>query len=214
MTGRKFSAGLLIALAVLTASCGRTTEDREAIERGRETGYRGISLPDPIPAPDFVLTDTQGNPFRFDEETTGYVTLLFFGYTHCPDICPVHLANISVVLNDMTYSQSSRVKMVFVTTDPERDTPQRIREWLDNFNPSFVGLRGDLDEINQIQLGLKLAPAMKMEREPGDYSVGHASQVLAFGADGLARLVYPAGVRQVDWANDLPKLVAEAEAAG
>ena len=104
--------------------------------------------------------------------------------------------------------------MVFVTTDPERDTPERMREWLDLFDSSFIGLTGDLDEINQIQLGLKLAPAMKMEREPGDYSVGHASQVLAFSADGLARLVYPSGVRQVDWANDLPKLVAEAETAG
>ncbi len=214
MRSHAVSAGAMMVLAVLTAACGRTTEDREAIERGRETGYRGISLPDPIPAPSFVLTDTEGNPFQFDTETAGFVTLLFFGYTNCPDICPVHLANISAVLDDMIYERRGRVKMVFVTTDPERDTPERMREWLDLFDSSFIGLTGDLDEINQIQLGLKLAPAMKMEREPGDYSVGHASQVLAFSADGLARLVYPSGVRQVDWANDLPKLVAEAETAG
>ena len=212
--GRAAARSLTFALFLLAAACGRTAEERRAIERGRETGYRGVSLPEPIPAPAFTLTDTNGDPFRFDEETAGYVTLLFFGYTHCPDICPVHLANISAILRDMLYEQSSRVKVVFVTTDPERDTLERMREWLDGFDRSFIGLTGDLDEINEIQLGLKLAPAIKIEREPGDYSVGHASLVLAFGADGWAKLVYPAGVRQADWANDIPRLVAESGPAG
>lgn len=193
----------------LAAACGRTADERQAIERVRETGYRGIVLPEPIPAPDFTLTDTEGEAFRFREETAGHLTLLFFGYTHCPDICPVQMANISAVLDDLTYEQRRRVLMVFVTTDPERDTPERLREWLDRFDRSFVGLIGAREEVNRIQRRLNLAPAVKLEGEGEGYTVGHASQVLAFGPDGSARLAYPSGMRQADWAHDLPKLLEE-----
>lgn len=171
-------------------------------------GLKGRMLPEPITKVDFTLTTATGQPFTFREETDGFVTLLFFGYTHCPDICPVHMANLGSVLRKLPPEQAAQVKVVFVTTDPERDTPERVREWLSYFDPKFVGLIGPLDRVNEIQASLGLGAAF---REPGSsdsaYGVAHAAQVIAFTRDNLAHVVYPFGTRQSDWAHDLPKLV-------
>lgn len=187
-------------LATWITACS-PSERREAEERARDTGYRGILLSEPIPKPDFTLTDTRGEPFRFREETSGFVTLLFFGYTSCPDVCPVHMANLAAALRKLPYETRRRIRVLFVSTDPERDTPKRLREWLDQFDAGFIGLRGGLAEVNAVQARLGLPPAVRQ----GDL-VGHASQVIAFAPDGLARVAYPFGSRQVDWYHDLPKL--------
>lgn len=186
---------------------------RETAEVGaRETGYRGVALAEPLEKPDFVLRDTEGRPFRFRQETEGRLTLLFFGYTHCPDVCPVQLANLAAVLGDLPHRDRRRIRVVFVTTDPERDTPERLRAWLDGFDPAFVGLRGSRERVNGIQRSLDLPPAVRQPASgpgpgEGDYTVGHASQVIAFTADGRGRVVYPFGIRQADWARDLPRLL-------
>jgi protein SCO1/2 len=158
---------------------------------------------------DFALLDTEGAPFNFREETDGYVTLLFFGYTYCPDVCPIHMANIGAVLDDFPFEVRRQVKVVFVTTDPERDTPERLRLWLDNFDPSFIGLRGSREEVNEIQVALGLPASTIEETDEGGYGIGHSARVLAFTKDNLAHLAYPFGTRQSDWASDLPKLVEE-----
>jgi len=171
-------------------------------------GLRGIELPEPWPKPDFTLTDTRGEGFEFREQTAGKVTLLFFGYTHCPDICPVHMANIGAVLKRLPPSVANEIAVVFVSTDPERDTPERIREWLDRFHKSFIGLVGSLDSVNALANEIGLAAAAPGERmEHGGYLVGHAAQVVAYTKDDSAHVVYPSGTRQTDWARDLPLLV-------
>ncbi len=170
---------------------------------------RGVVLPEPIPKANFTLTTTAGEPFDFRAETDGYVALLFFGYTYCPDICPVHMANIAAVLRRLPPRTANRVRVVMVTVDPERDTPERLRRWLDAFDRSFVGLSGPMEEVNAIQQRLWLPPAVK-QGEGSDYLMGHAAQVIAFTADDRAHVIYPSGTRQTDWAHDLPLLV-EAE---
>ena len=167
----------------------------------------GAVLGEPLPKPDFVLTTTAGQPYDFRRETAGYVTLLFFGYTHCPDICPVHMANIAAVLHRLTPDVAGRVKVIMVTVDPERDTPERLRSWLDNFDRGFVGLTGSDSALAAAQRSLGLPPAVKEGSGP-EYGVGHAAAVYAFTPDDLSHVVYPWGVRQVDWAHDLPLLVA------
>src|SRR5262249_24718494 len=96
----------------------------------------------PLSKPNFVLTDTLGAPFDFKTRTHNSVTLLFFGYTNCPDQCPMHMANIGVALKGLPAGVADQVKLVFVTTDPARDTPVVLRRWLDNFDKHFVGLTG------------------------------------------------------------------------
>lgn len=169
--------------------------------------FRGAEVPAPLPKPAFTLTSTDGRPYDFVRETAGRVTLLFFGYTHCPDICPVHLANIAAVLKRLDPADRDRVRVVFVTTDPDRDSLPVIRRWLDNFDPSFVGLRGTLEEVNDIHARLRLPPAAVTRAANGSVEVSHAALVLAFDAEGVWRLSYPFGTRQDDWAHDLPLLV-------
>lgn len=172
---------------------------------------RGLGLTPPKPLPDIVLTDTDGKRFDLRKETAGYVTLLFFGYTHCPDVCPVHMANIARALKGMPAPEASRVKVVFVTTDPERDTPKRIRDWLDTFDPTFIGLRGTPEELAAAQAAARIPAAYKEapldSTKPAQYTVGHAAFVFAATQDGMVRYLYPFGFRQADWAHDLPLLV-------
>jgi protein SCO1/2 len=172
----------------------------------RPDELRGTPYEEPLEKPYFVLNSSSGEPFSFREDTEGFVALLFFGYTHCPDVCPIHMANIAAVLSTLPPRVAHRVKVVMVTTDPDRDTPERLRQWLDSFNPSFVGLRGTLDEVNDIQQGLGLPPA-SVYGEGNNYSVGHSARVIAFTLDNRAHVSYPFGTRQTDWAHDLPKLV-------
>ena len=195
---------LIIAVS-LGACVGPSGQDQ------RESGdWAGWSLDVPLARPDFVLTGMDGEPFDFAAETEGSLALLFFGYTHCPDVCPVQMANLAAVLRDLPLELSRRVKVVFVTTDPVRDTPERMREWLGSMHPDFIGLRGDLDEVRAIQVGLGLPPpAIEEDDGSGDYFVGHAAQVIAFEPDGPARRVYPYGIRQRDWLRDLPRLLGE-----
>ncbi len=167
------------------------------------------------PRPDFTLPDFDGKAFSFRQETQSQLALLFFGYTNCPDICPVHMAGIAAVLRELPWETRDRIEVVFVSTDPERDTPERMREWLSGFDPQFVGLRGDMETVNSIQAALALPPAVRAavptDGEDDGYEVGHAAQVLVFGAGDL-RLAYPFGTRQADWKHDLPLLVSELKA--
>jgi len=205
-----------VAVPLAFAGCGSGPPDRAAAEPAPE--LRGTVLEPSWPKPDFTLTDTRGRPYDFRAETEGAVTLLFFGYTNCPDVCPIHMANIAAVLQDLKYVERERIRVVFVTTDPERDTPEHLREWLDRFDRSFVGLRGSEAEVNGIQAELHLPAAIRQPSRPGPlpgaYAIGHAAQVIAFTADGRARVVYPFGTRQADWAHDLPKLVQAGQWSG
>lgn len=205
--------GIHLALAAVALGCsdGASRSAGPAPGGAPATELRGTVLEPSWEKPDVTLTDTDGRPFAFRTETEGLVTLLFFGYTHCPDVCPIHMANIAAVLGDLPYAVRERIRVVFVTTDPERDTPARMREWLDRFDRSFVGLRGSGPEVDAFQAALRLPSAVRQPSRPGPlpgaYAVGHAAQVLAFTADGRARVVYPFGTRQEDWAHDLPRLV-------
>src|SRR2546425_1458544 len=172
--------------------------------------YRGGLVTPPLPKPRFTLTDTSGAPFDFWRETEGYVTLLFFGYARCPDQCPLHMGNIAMGMKKMPTSSGDQVKLVFVTTDPARDSPKVLRVWLNQFDKRFIGLTGSEAAIEAVQRAAGVPPASKTVRSGEDYAVGHANFVLAYTKDNLAHLIYPGGVTQQDWTHDLPQLVKEA----
>ncbi len=194
---------LCIAVTVLLASAcaleGRRTLDPSEL--------RGWILTEPLAKADFALESMNGGTFEFRKETQGFVTLLFFGYTYCPDVCPLHMANIGAVLKKLPPDVANQVRVVFVTTDPERDTPERLREWLGHFDRNFIGLLGPLDDVNAIQASFGLPPARREDLPTGGYGVGHSARVIAFTTDNLAHVAYAFGARQEDWAHDLPILV-------
>jgi protein SCO1/2 len=172
--------------------------------------YSGMMLAPPRGKPDFTFTTTAGTPYQFRKETDGKLTLLFFGYTYCPDVCPMHMANVAAVLKKLDYTDRQRVRVVFVTTDPERDTPERLHSWLAQIDSNIVGVAGPIDQLNNLQTSLGLAPA-RPEPTPGgpkgSYGVAHAAAVLAFTPDDSLRVMYPFGVRQQDWARDIPLML-------
>lgn len=200
---RRALLGLGMLALGLAASC-RTGAGNRSPEN-----LAGYVLEKPLPKPDFTLTGTDGKPFAFHQGTDGYLTLVFFGYTNCPDVCPVHMSNLGAVIPTLDPSVSWRVKVVFISTDPRRDTPSVLGAWLHHFDAGFIGLTGDSSVIARVQRELQLAPAVIERAASADtgYAVGHSALVVAFTPDNLARVVYPYGTRQEDWASDIPKLV-------
>jgi protein SCO1/2 len=190
--------GLFLILASLASA-----------QQGGTDSYRGGIVTPPLPKPRFVLTDTSGAPFDFWSRTQGSVTLLFFGYTDCPDQCPMHMANIGMALKKLPPGIAGQVKLVFVTTDPARDTPMELRRWLDNFDKHFVGLTGTEAALEAVQKAAGVPPARKTELRNGSYSVAHANFVVAYTKDNLAHVIYPGGVGKDDWIHDLPLLIQE-----
>ncbi len=225
LRGLRAAAGAAAALLLGAAAvaCGgddagsRGGPDAAGSAPGSE--LHGAVLPEARPKGDFTLTATDGEPFDFREETDGDVTLLFFGYTHCPNACPVQMATLGAAYEKLSWEQQDRIQVVFVTTDPARDTLPRLRSWLDNFSESFVGLRGGRDEVNRIMESYGLPPAQidTTDAGPGGdgdgYTVGHAAHVLVFTPDDRLRLMYPTGTRQAAWVEDLEKLAAEGATA-
>jgi protein SCO1/2 len=189
---------MVVALGLSACSSGPARSPGEIV---------GTVLGNPLPRPRFTLTTTRGEPYAFAEETAGRLTLLFFGYTSCPDICPMHMAHIAAVLHKATPDVARQVDVVMVTVDPGRDTPERLRAWLDQFDPSFVGLTGTPEQLGEAQRAVRMPPAVRQGDGP-DYLMGHAAYVVAFTADDSAHVVYPAGTRQSDWAHDLPLLIS------
>lgn len=200
---------LLGTNALVSAEAPQRAPDRPQADRS-DTTYRGGLISPPLPKPEFTLTDTSGAPFNLALKTRGYVTLLFFGYTNCPDMCPLQMSMIASAFKKMPADVTDEFKVIFATTDPARDTPKVLRAWLDGFDKRFIGLTGSAAAIEAAQIAAKIPPAKKSAVRPnGAYEVGHAAFVLAYTKDNLAHVLYPVGVKLEDLEHDLPRLVKE-----
>lgn len=206
--------GLLVLFAVLAlltlSACGRDDDAGTELTLSGSSEFRGTRQLPPLVLPDVTLTNTDGQPYRLREESAGKVMLLYLGYTHCPDVCPAHMAQIARALEEVSPETASEVLVVFVTTDPERDTPAALREWLDNFDTSFVGLTGGQEQIDEVQAALNANPAEKAPLDGGGYEVEHSAYVYAFTPERQdARLVYPSDTSWEDYAADFMTLIEE-----
>ena len=199
--------GIVIGLAVgLVVALGVSAVVRAGGGGGEMTagGFYGTVLDDPRDRPEFVLTDTSGEPFDFAARTEGRLTILFFGYANCPDICPITLATLDGALGAV---ERMNADVVFVSVDPDRDTPAELRAYLDRFDPAFVGLTGTPEELAAAQRAAGVTEAVdEGPNDRGGYDVGHSSQVIVYTPDDRAHLVYGFGVRQDEWASDLRRL--------
>lgn len=149
------------------------------------------------PAKDFTLTDQTGQPFRLADQR-GKLLLLNFGYTHCPDVCPIALAQLAQVRQTLG-ADADRVQVVFVTTDPARDKPARLKEFLAAFDPTFIGLTGPEQALRQVwqDYGIRVsAPgsttasgAPKVTTAPD--LIDHTSLTYLIDAQGVIRGIYP-----------------------
>jgi protein SCO1/2 len=154
--------------------------------------YQGSLLDPAVPAAPISLASASGSSFDLADQQ-GKVTLLFFGYTSCPDVCPTTLADFKRVRADLG-SQAENVNFVFITVDPERDTPDLVEAYVDRFDPAFVGLSGALEDLQPVWDGYFVYREIE-SHEPGEnYLVAHTGHVYAVDQEGNLRLTFPFGM--------------------
>ncbi|MEU0124270.1 SCO family protein [Streptomyces albidoflavus] len=206
-------AALTVAIAVTLAACGTTTpaaprEDAAVSGAADDSLYQGSELEAPYFAkPDLVLTDTKGKPFDLRKKTAGRAVLLFFGYTNCPDVCPTTLGDVALALKEQPKDVRDKTDVVFVTTDPERDTPEALGKWLAAFDRNFIGLSGDLEKIKAAARPLGISVEDPKKHHDGTITSSHGGQVVAFlPTDDKAHVVYLTSTPLKTFAHDLPLL--------
>jgi protein SCO1/2 len=211
MRKKTYAAAALFAAAALTLSaCGSDDGDKPVAEVSAEAGSERAAtvLDQPFEKPDLVLTDTHGKKYDLRAETKGLPTLIYFGYTHCPDVCPLTMNNLAVAKKQLPRAEQDKLRVVFVTTDPDRDTPAALGEWLKGIDPDVVGLTGDFSTIQAgaRTLGISIEPSKKDKN--GKVVSVHGTQVIAFSpkTDG-GYVLYGEDATVDDYTKDLPKLI-------
>jgi protein SCO1/2 len=205
----RLAAATLVAGALVLSGCAQQAPSASPVADVSvhdDDGLHGVVLPKPYDVPHLRLTDTQGASYALDGSSKP-VTLVYFGYTHCPDICQVVMANLASALTRLDPDRRAEVGMLFVTTDPARDDPRTLREYLDRFDPRFEGLTGPLPRI--VTAGKTLGvPIQKGARLPsGGYEVSHGTQVVGMLPRGTAPVVWTEGTSPADIAADLTTIL-------
>jgi protein SCO1/2 len=209
------AARLLIAPALLLVSCAGDDEEMPqpdnpagvVVHGVDESRFHGAELPTPYSMPDITLTATDDEPFNLITDTGHEVTLVFYGYTHCPDVCQLVMSDLTAAMNQLADDVRERTQMVFITTDPARDDTSVLREYLDRFDPDYVGLTGELDDITTAAKAMGV-PIQGMRKLPsGGYEVGHGAQVVGFRGD-TAPVIWTKGTPVDDLAADITALAS------
>ncbi len=169
--------------------------------------YQGSLIDPPVPAADFSLPAGDGATFTLAEQR-GKVVLLFFGYTHCPDVCPTTLYDFQKIKTRLG-EQADAVRFVFITVDPERDTVDVLEEYVTTFDPDFVALSGDLDQLEAVWQAYGVFRQKQDIGSAGGYAMDHTARVYVIDAQGNLRLTFPFGMAAEAMADDLIHLLNE-----
>ncbi|MGW2225773.1 SCO family protein [Streptomyces formicae] len=217
-TGRRralAAAALLSAAALTLTACGSGGDDKPVADVSveKDSGKAATVLDNPYKKPNLVLKDVNGKKYDLREETKGKATLLYFGYTHCPDACPLTMGNIAVAKKELEKSglskaERDKLRVVFVTTDPDRDTPAHLKEWLDGVDSDFVGLTGDFATIQAgaSQVAISVEPTKKDKK--GKLVSMHGTSVIAYSPKtDKGYVLYGEKATAADYTRDLPKLI-------
>jgi protein SCO1/2 len=168
--------------------------------------FNGVVLDPPDPAPPLRLADSAGTRFDLGAET-GKVALVFFGYTHCPDVCPTTLVDWRHVADSLG-SQAAKVRFVFVSVDPDRDTPAVAQRYAARFSPAFLGLTGTSAQIDSIKSAWKIASYRDgVPTDTTTYTVSHPSQVFVIDRQGRLRLMHRQGLTPAQITADIKALL-------
>ncbi|NWF62842.1 MAG: SCO family protein [Chloroflexi bacterium] len=170
--------------------------------------FRGTLYGQPFPpAADFSLAKADGSQFRLSDQR-GKIVLLFFGYTSCPDVCPTTLAEMKLLMNELG-NAAQNVQVVFVSVDPDRDTPQRIQAYAGNFYPSFLGLSGSLEELEPIWENYSIARETVESGSAFGVIINHTARLFLIDAQGQMRLSYAYQTPVKDIAHDIQLLLKQ-----
>ncbi|HSW03376.1 MAG TPA: SCO family protein [Aquabacterium sp.] len=170
-------------------------------------GFKAIDITGADYARGFFLPDADGQP-RTLADFKGKVVVVFFGYTHCPDVCPTTMSELAEVKRSLG-ADGARVQGVFVTVDPERDTAALLKAYVANFGPDMVGLRGTPEQTKELARQFKVFYAKVPGKTEGSYTVDHTAGSYVFDAQGRIRLFTRYGTGAKALADDLKRLLAE-----
>ena len=171
--------------------------------------FKGGQLDPPLPVPDFELMSTTGESFHLSD-AAGRLTLVYFGYTFCPDVCPLTMADVKQALAEMDHPE--QVNVVFISVDPERDTPEVLARYLQAFGSDFIGLTDDFEKTLDV-MGAFGAYAEKEDvpDSAAGYLVSHTSRLYLLDPQGEIILTYPFGFEPDDLRADLEYLLEGGE---
>ena len=189
-------AGVLVGLAVVAG-----------VALARPYNLRGSAINPPVPAEDFVLTAGQGADWRLSDQR-GRLVFIFFGYTTCPDICPATLGELKQVRARLG-AQAEDVQVVFVTVDPQRDTPDRMSKYASAFDPSFVALTGSEAALQPVWKAYGVFRAINENASGAGYLVDHSTRIYLIDRDGNLRVTYSFGTPIEDLVQDVKFLLRE-----
>lgn len=194
------------AVIALTASgCGSGSA-------GSPARFSGIDHAPYAVAP-VTLTDTSGTPYTLATDTKKPLTLVFFGYTHCPDFCPLVMNSLAAAMQRLDGADRSDTQVVFVTTDPARDNPEVLRKYLGHYDPSFVGLTGGLHDVVRLGESLKIYVGSGQKLPTGGYDLSaHDTHVSAVVPGGKASVLWDMETSPKQFADDVHSLLEKARA--
>jgi protein SCO1/2 len=175
-----------------------------------DDGMNGAVLDTPYSLPDATLVDDSGDDFPLrDRAGDADLTLVFFGYTNCPDICQAVMADLASAKARLSPEDAERVQVWFVTTDPARDDAATVGEYVRRFDPDFTGVTGPLDDILDVAAGLHV-PVEKGPRLPsGGYDVTHGTPILAVRSDGTVPMLWTEGTSAAKLAEDVTTVLGD-----
>jgi protein SCO1/2 len=190
------AVAVIVVAAVIIVAGGRT----------KTYAFKGGEIAPAQSAPPLNLTDHNGQSFTLDR-LKGSVVVVYFGYTTCPDLCPTTLSDFTAVKASLG-DDAARVRFVLVTVDPERDSAARLKEYLGFFDPDFIGLRGDNQQIETVKQAYGvIATRVEYPNSATGYLVDHTSLVYVVDTDGRLRLTYAYGTDPADITEDLRHLI-------
>lgn len=194
---------LVVALAslLLLAGCGGGSGRADA-------PFSGTRLDPPFEVSPIPLTDTAGEPFSLVGDTDQPLTLVFFGYTHCPDICGVVMANLSTAMTRLSDAERAAVEVVYVTTDPARDTGPVLDRYLDHVDPGFVGLTGDLTDIVDVARTFGVGVTQGEKLPSGGYEVTHGATITGIDRRDVAPVYWSQQTSSAEFAADIRTLLS------
>jgi protein SCO1/2 len=198
----------VLAASALAVSCLAAGPAAHAAPAGA-AGLRSGAFDPPRPAPEFALPSTGGAEFRLSRQL-GKVIVLTFGYTSCPDICPTVLAELAQV-RERLGSAARRVQVVYVSVDPERDTPARLRAYTEQFDKTFLGLTGPADQLAPVwkAYGVSVVRRELPGTKPPMYLIHHSASVFLIDPVGRLRVMAPFGTPVDDVLHDIRTLLEE-----
>jgi len=172
----------------------------------RPHNFHGTVIQSPDPSFNFTLTGANGDVSLSDFR--GNLVLVYFGYTFCPDICPATLANVGQAMRDIG-PNADDIQLIMISVDPERDTPEKLADYVNQFYPTFIGVTGTKAQLDEVTSLYGIFYEKDTSASETNYAINHTASLLVIDREGYLKLVFPFGVTVPEIADDLKYMLRQ-----